>query len=160
MSASKAGLLSVILLASRQYLDTLVHRRLILHDKGCDAYQLASACAMLCNCLDGLIACQILHFLGMLTYGGEPGMRRLGLQCMWEMANSSLEQPCDDLVWSKHSSHIALSSINRSVVCSGASVVWSTEFSTTQSPGDGEVLMVSVSYLVHQLSGRRHWLCS
>lgn len=44
------------------------------------------------------IACQILHFLGMLTYGGEPGMRKLGIQCMEEMAISALENPCDELV--------------------------------------------------------------
>jgi hypothetical protein len=59
---------------------------------------LATACAMTWSSLGSSTACHILHFLGLLTYGGEPGMRRLGLQCMEEMAISSLENPVDQLV--------------------------------------------------------------
>lgn len=74
--------------------------------------QLASACGMLWKCLGASISSQVLHFLGMLTYGGEPGMRRLGLQCMEEMAISSLEQPCDDLVRLYSISAISVSNVS------------------------------------------------
>lgn len=59
---------------------------------------LAAACSMAWDSLGPTLSCEILHFLGMLTYGGEPGMRRLGLQCMEEMAISVLESPLDELV--------------------------------------------------------------
>jgi hypothetical protein len=59
---------------------------------------MATACAMCWSTFGSGIACQILHFLGMLTYGGEPGMRRLGLQCMEEMGIAAVENHFDDLV--------------------------------------------------------------
>ena len=75
---------------------------------------LATACSMVWDSLGPSVACEILHFLGMLTYGGEPGMRRLGLQCMEEMAVTSLDSPCVDLV----RPYNAVLSVPTSLACS------------------------------------------